>query len=89
MLLSPITHDRKNAYIRDTGDSCHLYFVVSVVVRIVRLGFCCSLDSSAKEEDALRTKAPNEDALIPSRRFLLPSQGWILPSGRGWIFLSI
>jgi hypothetical protein len=37
-----------------------------VVVRIVRLGFCCGSDSSAKEEAALCSEAFDENALILS-----------------------
>ena len=61
----------KTTYFRNTRDSCHLYLIVPGVVRVVRTGFCCSTEVFDPEEAALCSEAPNEDALIQSR-------GWIL-----------
>jgi hypothetical protein len=58
------TDNRTTAYYRDPGSLRHLYLIVSVVVRIVRLGFCRGSDSPAKEEAALCSEAFNKDALI-------------------------
>ena len=64
---------KKTTYFRNTWDSCHLYLIVSGVVRVVRTGFCCSTEVCEPEEAALCSEALNEDALIRSR-------GWILLS---------
>jgi hypothetical protein len=52
-------------------NSSYLDLIVSAVVRVVRAGFCCSLHWFGPEEDALCAEAPDKDALIRSR-------GWIL-----------
>ena len=87
--FSTNSHRKTTYFFINTWNLCRLYLTVSAVIRVVRLGFCCSSDWFGPEEYALCAKAPDENALIPSRRILLPSRGWILPSGRGWILLYI
>jgi hypothetical protein len=64
-----------NAHFRSTWNFCHLYVIISAVVRVVWRRFCGGLDwpGPELEEDALCSETPDEDALIRSRRWILLS----------------
>ena len=66
-----INSHKKVTYFRSTRNSCHLYLIVSAIVRVVWKGFCSSSNRSGPEEDALCSETPDEDALIRDH-------GWIL-----------
>ena len=72
--FSSINSDRMKAHFRSTRNLCHLYLLVSAVVRVVWRRFCGSLDWPGPEKDALCSETPDEDALIP----VIRSRWWIL-----------
>jgi hypothetical protein len=61
---SSINSHRMKTYFRNTWNLCHLYLIVTTVVRVVWRRFCGSLDGPGPKEDALCSETPNEDALI-------------------------
>jgi hypothetical protein len=65
---------KKTTYFLSTWRSFHLYLIVSGVVRVVRMGFCCSTEVVDSVEAALCSEALNEDALIRSREWILLSK---------------
>jgi hypothetical protein len=64
--VSSINSHRMKTHSRNTWNFCHLYLIVSAVVRVVWTRFCGSLDWPSPEEDALCSETPDEDALIRS-----------------------
>ena len=71
--ISSINSHRMKTHFRNTWNFCHMYLVVSAVVRIVWRRFCGSFDWPGPEENTLCSKAPDEDALIRSRWWILLS----------------
>ena len=58
---------KKTTYFRCTWNSCHLYVIVSVIVRVVWTGFCSGTEVFDPEESALCSEALDKDTLILSR----------------------
>lgn len=71
--LSSTNLHRIETHFRNTWDFCHLYLIVTAVLRVVWRRFCCSLHWPGPEEDAFCSETPYEDALIRSRRWVLLS----------------
>jgi len=62
-MLRSLPFHRRAAYSRVIWNSRHFYLILGTIIWIVGTGFCCTLKSSPYE-DALCSKASNENALI-------------------------
>jgi hypothetical protein len=71
--VSSINSHRMKTHFRNTCNFCHLYLILSAVVRVIWRRFCGSSDWPGPEEDALCSETPDEDALIRSRWWILLS----------------
>jgi hypothetical protein len=71
--VSSINSHRIKTHVRNTWNLCHLYLIVTAVIRVVWRRFCSSLEWPGPKEDALCSETPDEDALIRSRWWILLS----------------
>ena len=71
MLLASSSYQKKATYFRGVWNSGHLDVILTIVVGIVRKGFCRSADGHGPEQAAFCSEAPDEGALIQCR-------GWVV-----------